>query len=271
MAGMEIPGLGRKLSLLVEHGYFPDRESLADAFGRARSTVYGWGHGGEGRASDTIPGDQVENLIKAVRACLSPEVTMDEARYLVYAPIAEFETRLLIQAETFLSDIICKEAVRGSGSLFPMPPVDAGLIDMEQESQEPAPNFSVPVGQWFRIEFSSAKRDGHVCALQHVGQSWGAVPCHFDRECGRVLLPGYKNGGELAHIREREETGRHQFIVLQTPKPPPIEFQRYLVDGIPLDGTIIRQLTYFYSNQPISRRKLLLLEVEIAARSHSNS
>lgn len=270
MAGVVIPGLGRKLTLLIDHGHFKDRDNLAEAFNRARSTVYGWGHGGDARAPGTIPSNQTENLVEAVRSCLPPETTFDEAKYLAFAPVAELEMRLSMQAQSSLINVIDNEAVRNAGRLIPMPPADAGLIETDLEPQEPDSDISVHIDQWFRIEFSTAMTTGHVIALQHVGQSWGPVSCYVDKKARRIMLPGRNEAGQLAHIRERKEDGLHQFIVLQTPEPPPTEFRRYLTDKIALDGTIIRQVTDFFSGQPV-QRKLFLLEVDITTRKNSSS
>ncbi|MCP4183052.1 MAG: hypothetical protein GY761_07010 [Hyphomicrobiales bacterium] len=266
MAGIEIPGLGRKLRLLVEHGHFDSWNDLARTFGRARSTVYGWGHGTDERAAGTIPGNRFEVLIDVVLSCLPPETTREEAKMLVLAPVIEFETEFKSQAMVSMNRIIGDEAKTSSGKLYPKPKANAGLIESDQNPEpELEPGLSIQLGKWFRLEFNTTAKTGYVSALQNIGQNWGAVAAHFERKTGRVLLPGFKTNRTLAHIRERREPGLHRFIVMQTPEPPPTEFTRYLVDGIALDGVIIRRMAQFYSDQHQNRRQMFLLKLQIRA------
>ena len=264
MAGIAIPGLGRKLTLLVEHGHFNSWNDLANTFERARSTVYGWGHGTDERAAGTIPGNRLEKLIDIVHSCLSLETTREEAKSLIFAPVTEFETEFRSQAMVSINQIIDTEAKANSGRLYLKPKANAGLVESDQLS-EPQPELSIQLGNWFRLEFNTSAITGYISALQNVGQSWGAIATHFERETGAVHLPGLKGNGLAAHIRERREPGLHRFIVMQTPEPPPIEFMRYLADGIALDGVIIRRMAQFYLDQHQSRRQMFLLNLEIRA------
>ena len=110
MAGVEIPGLGRKLRLLVEHGHFRTWNDLAESFDRSRSTVYGWGHGNDDRSPGTLPGNRFEALTNIVQSCLPKETTRTEARALVFAPVLEFEAAFNSQAMISLNRIIEAEA-----------------------------------------------------------------------------------------------------------------------------------------------------------------
>ena len=262
MAGIEIPGLGRKLTLLVEHGHFNSWNDLAKTFDRARSTVYGWGHGTDERAAGTIPGNRLEKLIDIVQSCLPKGAMQEEAKVLIFAPTIEFESEFKSQAMVSMNQIIDTEAKVNTGRLFLKPKAIAGLVESDQIPEQ-EPELSVQLGKWFRLEFNTSAKTGYVLALQNVGQSWGAVATHFERETGTVQLPGLKDNGVVAHIRERHEPGLHRFIVMQTPEPPPMEFTRYLADGIALDGVIIRRMAQFYSDQ--NRRQMFLLNLEIRA------
>ena len=262
MAGVDIPGLGRKLRMLVEHGYFENWNELAKTFERARSTVYGWGHGTDERAAGTIPGDRLEKLIEVVQSCLPPETTREHAKMLVLAPVIEFETEFKSQAMVSLNQIINVEAKTNSAKLYVKPKANIGLVETDQ-MPKPEPELSVQLGKWFRLEFNTLAKSGYVSTLQNVGQSWGAVATEFRQDTGIVLIPGLKEDGSMAHIRERHEPGLHRFIVLLTPEPPPMEFKRYLVDGIALDGMIIRRMTQFYSDQVLNRRQMFLMNLKI--------
>jgi len=262
MAGVEIPGLGRKLRMLVEHGHFENWNDLAKTFERARSTVYGWGHGTDERAAGTIPGDRLDKLIEVVQSCLPQEITRDEAKSLVLAPVIEFEAEFKSQALVSLNQIIDTEAKSNSAKLYVKPKANIGLVETDQ-MLEPEPELSVQLDKWFRLEFNTSAKSGYVSALQNIGQSWGAVATEFKQDTGTLHLPGLKEDGSMAHIRERHEPGFHRFIVLQTPEPPPVEFKRYLADGIALDGMIIRRMTQFYSDQVLNRRQMFLLNLKI--------
>jgi len=262
MAGVEIPGLGRKLTLLVEYGHFENWNDLAKTFDRARSTVYGWGHGTDERAAGTIPGDRLDKLIEVVQSCMPQETTREEAKAHVMAPVIEFETEFKSQAMVSLNRIINVEAKTNSGKLYMKPKANVGLIESDQ-MPEPEPELFVQLGKWFRLEFNTSAKSGYVSALQNVGQSWGAVTTLFKQDTGTVHLPGLKEDGSMAHIRERHEPGFHRFIVMQTPEPPPMEFKRYLADGVALDGMIIRRMAQFYSDQVLNRRQMFLLKLKI--------
>ena len=149
-----------------------------------------------------------------------------------------------------------------SGKLYLKPKANIGLVESDQ-LPTPEPELSIQLGAWFRLEFQPKTKAGHVSALQNVGQNWGAVTVHLNRETGTIILPGLKTSGEFAHMREKNEHGHHRFIVMQTPEPPPIEFTRYLTDGIALDGMILRRMAHFYHEQPKNRRQLFILELAI--------
>ena len=261
---MEVEGLGRKLRLLVEQAHFDDWNDLAKAFDRNRSTVYGWGHGRQGMGLGNIPNECFEKLIDILHSCLPHLSGRPAARQLALAPLAQFEQELTLHEEHFWHRIIKAEAVSGSGQLFIKPEKKkAGLVVSDKQRQEPFDQIIVRLKQWFRLEFNTKAKSGYVCAMQNAAQSWGGVEADFNKKTGIIRLPGYRTDGKFAHINEPLQTDLHRFIVLLTPKPPPTEFQRYLIDTIELDGTILRNMANFYCGQPKGQRRLYLFELQV--------
>lgn len=255
-------GLGRKLRMLIDYGHFEGWKELGKPFDRQAKTLQWWGHGDDDRQSGTIPGDRYETLIEVVQSCLSNRTSWKEAEALVLAPVIELETELRAQAQVSFNRIIEAEADSRSGNLFFQPKANIGLIETDQKPKS-QPEHIIPLDKWFRLEFITTLKTGYISAFQHVGQSWGAVSIHFDKEAGTIHLPGLKEDGELAHMREPKEAGIHRFIVMQTPEPSPPKFRRYLTDEIALDGSIIGLMARFFDEQPENRRRLFLLELEI--------
>ena len=259
-----VSALGRKLRLLIDYGYFKDWNDLGNAFDRAGSTVQYWGHGSDDREAGTIPANRYETLIDIFASCLGERFSRDEVVRLIFASVAELEAELQAQALVSLMRLIELEAETGTGALFLMSEAEAGLIETDQEPHRPKPEHSVRLGQWFRLEFPARLTTGHIAAIQHSGQSWGAVPnCLADHTGLKVYSPGFRPNGEFAFMRERREAGFHRFVVLQTREPPPVEFKQYLADQIALDGAMLGRLARFYHDQPKTSRALQMLTLEV--------
>ncbi|MBL4759223.1 MAG: hypothetical protein JKY32_16845, partial [Rhizobiales bacterium] len=192
-------------------------------------------------------------MIDVVFSCLPEGFSKKETKRLVFAPVAELEAVLQTQAMVSLNRIIEAEAKINAGSFFNKPENNIGLIETNQKTPRPHPEHSTSLNKWFRLEFTAGSETGYFSAFQHVGQAWGAVSIHFDKNRKTILLPGVTDDGAIAFMRERQETGLHRFIVMHTPEPPPPEYLRYITDQVALDGFIIGRMAQFYDRQPAHR------------------
>ncbi len=268
---MKVPGLSRKFQLLIEYGEYNSIPQLAQKFDVATSTLYGWGHGANDRLSDTLPSKHVEMLIKIAAACIPAHYPNDHVQSLLEGPLSEFEIELKLHTHQSLNTIINNEALVGSGRLIPKSVnVNAGLIETDDKAIDRSSPTSIPMGEWFRIEFDLTRKEGHFIALQHADQNWRLLPTHLISANKLLLLPGLKINGQKSFMRERRQSGMHRFIALQINEPPPQEIHRYLADDIELDGQGLRLISQFFDEQPTTRREAYLFPVKVKAPpSHS--
>jgi len=263
---MEVEGLGRKLRILANSAYNRSWNDLADDFQRRRSTVYGWGSNKTVNGKAVIPDDSFDVLLSLVQKHLPQIESKAEAEQLVLGHVDTFEQAFDKQGEQYWTQIIEAEAIRNSGKVVPKPDPQkdgTGLVQSDKNANKPNPQASISLNQWFRLEFSARFKTGHAFCFQHAGLRWGGLTADLKPKSNTICVPGFHKHNAYAHICEREQTGMHQFILIQTPAPPPLEFKRYVEDGMELDGTILRLLAGFYSSQSKSQRVLHVLEVEV--------
>jgi hypothetical protein len=267
-AVMEIEALGRKLRILADEAFGGSWNDLAESFERRRSTVYGWTNNVTADGFAAMPDDSFAVLLILLQKHLPQIQNEIEAEQLALGHVQAFEQAFYKQGEQFWNQIIEAEAIRNSGKAVPKPDLKkegTGLVQSDKNVKKPNPQQSVPIDQWFRIEFSGKFKTGHVFCLQQAGLNWGGLTAELKPKSNTICVPGFHEDGTDAHICERDQTGVHKFILIQTPAPPPLEFMRYIEDRIELDGTILRLLAGFYTSQPKSQRGLHVFEVEVTA------
>ncbi|MEM7069438.1 MAG: hypothetical protein AAF478_11200 [Pseudomonadota bacterium] len=264
---MEIAGLGRKLRILADEVYDGSWNELANAFNRKYSTLYGWANMNNPDGFGIIPDDRVDILIAILADNLPHLSGKEEAEALMNGSVQAFEQAFSRKHRNFWNQIIQEEAILDSGRSVVKPELTLGgseLVQFERGNYLPNPKDKIWLSQWFRLEFNIHHRRGHVWALQNSELRWAALHAEFDPELSVSYIPGLHDDGSFAHLRENEQTDIHRFILLHTPAPPPLDFYRYLEDGIELDGIILGLLANFYSGQPKSQRKIHMLEIEIS-------
>ena len=263
---MEVEGLGRKLRILADNAYNRSWNELADAFERRRSTVYGWGSNTTVNGKAIIPDESFFVLLALLQEHLPQIQNEAEAEQLALGHFEAFQQAFDKQGEQFWNQIIEAEAIRDSGKLIPKTDLETegtGLVQSDKNAKKPNPQTSIAVGEWFRLTFTGKNKTGHAFCLQQAGLQWGGLTAEFKSKTNIICVPGFHANGNTAHICEQDQSGQHKFILIQTPAPPPLEFQRYVEDRIELDGTILRLLAGFYTSQPKSQRAIHLFEVEV--------
>lgn len=263
---MEVEGLGRKLRILADEAFGGSWNELANAFQRKRSTLYGWDKNRSADGAANMPDDCFAILLQLLQKHLPKISDEAQARQLALGHVQAFKQAFAKDGQHYWSQMIESEAIRSSGRAIPKPDPKSkgtGLVESDKNASKPNVQASMPLNQWFRLEFAGKFKNGHVFCLQQAGLQWGGLTAQIKPKSKIICVPGFHDNKAHAHIRECEQGGAHKFILLQTPAPPPLEFKRYVEDGIELDGTILRLLAGFYTSQPKSQRALHLLELEV--------
>lgn len=266
MAGIAIPALGRKLRLLIDRGLFEDWQTLALTFQRSASTIQWWGHGDQARAANTLPADQYDNFLALIERCFPHIRNQAEAKDFAIAPITEWEVRLNAPIAPSINSIIETEAGDVSVVLFLKPELETGLIETDKTAPKAQPQIALELGKWFRLEIKVPNGHGYFSVLQHAANQWGVVPAYWDKTEGIILLPGLKADGQHSFMIERQALGLHRFIVMQTPEPC-IDYLQHLDQGLALDSLAMSRIAHFFSEQPMSRRKIYVASLEMITPS----
>ena len=266
MAPVDVPGITRKLRLLCDHGRFRNLDELADKFGVKRSAMEYWGHGKDGtRKPNMLPSKHLATFSRLIAEALGEE---DQIRIqeLISAQPSALDEALQEAAVSTFARLVDAEGVSGRAALFRMASNGAGLVEFE-EPDLPEPEFTLPLRQWFRLEFRLNRPARYAFALQHAGRSWGLIPTCIDQEAAIIHLPGRRLDGSLAHMIERSQPTRHRFIVAAVPAPCPAAINRYNRDDIGLDVAALRHLAAFYEAQTRTQRALYTVDIVLEGSS----
>ena len=253
-----IPELQVKLGLLVRYGYFASFEAIAAALGRKPKTVRWWAHGDAARTPGRVPADSYARVLKLLTDCLVPDLPEQRAQEIALGPAWRMEEQLRAGEARSIADFIEREGLTRTGRLFVDRQGEIGLVETDRE--RPAASFKVPLDAWFRIVIEKDLRRKHILALQLASSACGIVAHTVDTETGHVLLPGLKDDGNLAWMRERRDNGLSRFAVIATAEPPPADIPS---DGAALSESLLDKLGDVYGRQPRAGREIHLLRVDI--------
>ena len=253
-----IPELQAKLGLLVQHGYFASFEAIAAALGRKPKTVRWWAHGDGARQPGRVPADSYAQVIQLLTDCLVPDVPQQRAQEIALGPAWRMEEQLRAGEPRSIADFIEREGNTRTSRLFVDRQGEIGLVETDRE--RPAASFRVPLDAWFRIVVEADLRRKHIIALQLASSACGIVAHTVDTETGHVLLPGLKEDGGLAWMRERRDNGLSRFAVIATAGPLPADIP---TDGHALSESLLDRLGDVYGRQPRAGREIHLLRVDI--------
>lgn len=261
MAGFSVPELRRKLNLLVETGHFADRAAIARAFGLSEITLRGWANGSSGTPPDTVPQKNVAALVDLYARAL-PDLSSGAIRRVLAGPASDLENLLRGGSDCSLKDLIAREADTSSAVLFFDNPNSMGLV-RRATSNQPEPQFTVKIGQAFRLEFVTTSLAGFVIALQAAPSGWAVVSSSLDRKTGRIHVLGADTDGSLPFMIEDNEIGRHVFVAAQAARAFPAELHLAGQDGVPLDRTLLAHFIRHFEAQDRSSRRLLAIDIEV--------
>lgn len=254
-----VPELQQKLGLLVRYGCFPSFEAIAAELGRKPKTVRWWGHGDAARDGGRVPADRYEQVLGLLTGCLVRHVPEHRAREIALGPASAMEEQLRAGDPRSIRDFIEREGNTHTGRLLVAGVGEIGLIETDQE--RPRARFRVELDGWFRIVVGKDLRRRNIVALQLTSSTSGFVPHALEPATGHVLLPGLKEDGGLAYMRERRDNGVSRFAVIGIGRPWPADIP---ADGTrPLSEALLDRLGHVYGQQPPEEREIHVATVDI--------
>jgi hypothetical protein len=263
MPAIVVPELKQKFALLRAYPAPRSWTELAKAFHREIKSVQTWRDGSQTRAPDRVPDWAVPILARLVAEALPGPRSDEEIRQFVFGPAAQLEEEIRTGAAVSLLALIRSEARHNTATLIRRS-AEIGLVEIETEDQPSG--VPIKLDEFFRLELRRRLSSGYVIALQHTQQVWALLPfAPSPLAPAMILVPGVKDSGEPAFMRERRDLGRHLFIILETPDPPPASVLALGRDETVLDKRALDRLAAFYDEQPKERRAGHLVALEFTA------
>ena len=261
LSGVEIPALGRKLRLFIEKGSFADWNDLAKEFGVEAKTVQWWGHGDMARASNTLPGKHLKTLLRVLATQFEEELSNHQAKELLFAPLDYYESAFSSISQISLNALIARDAIKANARLFKQAAGNNPLVQIDKP--QPQPDFTLKIGELFRLEIDQIIDRGFAFVLQNVSKSWGFVSSEIRKGKKSVIAPPFDDAGLPQFMSETSEMGLHRFILIETSKPFPPSLHRYEQDSVPLDGLVLSRIAEHYQGQPNFKRSISIVAILI--------
>lgn len=264
----EIPGLYRKLRLLIEAGFYKDWDTLGKEFGVSGNAVQGWGHGSLKQRRNWVPKRHHEKLIEVFAKCFPGVHGALQIRSLILGPVRDIEAALSLGEVVSLPQLIKNEGKCDSCGLFPKSS-SLGLVETDEAPERDA-QFVVDLRASFRLEFETRFHGSYTYALQHFAKEWSPLPSGFDAKSGTIHLPGFGKAGMLICMSEKAQPGHHRFVVLQTLTPVPLSATNALLHDSTLDVRALDELSSFYATQKLTERRIFYVDIRIRKPGHDD-
>ncbi len=263
MPAIPVPDLKRKFDLLRRYPTPRTWPALAEPFGRKFKTLQSWQDGTLTSDPDLMPDWAVPILIRLIGDILPGTRSPETIRQLALGPAALLEGEVRTGAAVSLLELITREARRDTATLF-REGTAVELVEVDTEDRSPCPRLRL--GERFRIAFRRRVASGYAVALQHAQHSWALLPATPSRAAPATLLvPGVDDRGEPRFMSERRDPGRHLFVCLETPAPPPAVVTALGRDEVAVDKRLLDALAEFYLGQKETTRACHALELEFEA------
>lgn len=257
-----VPDLRRKFALLRAYSPRTSWDLLAEPFGVSPKTLKYWGHGSETRAPDQIQPEALPVLRGLIADALPAGHAEDDVERLVFGPAARLEAALRSGAASSFARLVAREGQTGTATLF-RKRGDSALIEVAGEATGPGIE-RLRLGELFRIEFPIRPDCRHAVTLQGAQQAWAVVPSIItERPSWLVLVPGMDGDQAPRFMRERRDTGLHQFVCLQATEAFPALVDEHQREGSIFDKQALTTLAGFYEGLPASRRACHVLTLFI--------
>jgi hypothetical protein len=262
MPVVPVPDLRRKFALLRTYSPRTSWELLAEPFGASPKTLKYWGHGSATRAPDHIPPEALPVLRTLIADLVPAGYADDDIDPLLFGPVDRLEEVIRSGAASSFARLIARDGQTGTATLF-RKRYEIALVEIEGEAAGPGIE-NVRLGALFRIEFPI--RTGHRMALtlQGAQRAWAVVPSVIaDHPARVVLMPGLESDQAPRFMRERRDTGLHQFVCLQAAEAFPALINEHRRDNAILDKRALDTLARFHEGLPATRRACHVLTLSI--------
>lgn len=260
MKDTTIPQLRQKFRLLIDYGHFKNLEAIAKALGKRPGTIKSWADGGDRWESGRIAKASYDNVIELFAKAIARYHDIDDVESSVKGRTSDLEALFKRPSSLVLSTLIKQEAVSNTGILIKVP---KGPLDLVRTSNAPSSgsDYSVLVGESFRIVFEKARTGTNIVVLQQARQGWGFVTAKLHSETLEILVPGFNADGSIADMSEHHWVGDNNFIAFQARIPFPQKILTAVKEGLPPDNSLIQELVEFYAAQKFENRRLFVLSV----------
>lgn len=259
MSAYVVPQLLGKLNLLIHNGRYENLGAIADKFGITEDAVRFWTKQTDGQLAGTVPAKRVKKLQQLFAEVL-PNQTEEDIDVLLQGPLLELEDALRRIGVQTLTQILQARADDTAGRLIPVEAAGMGLVVANRLSAKAHCKF--PLGQTFRLEFSTQHRGRYLLGVQRSSQAWGCVDVDWAANRKTVHMPGRTDSGDLGSLDESADDGVSAFYVIQSARAFPSIFAKILLDAVPLGRTELSLLAEFLQGTPETEVHVMRFDVE---------
>lgn len=255
--------LRRKLALLVEYGHYADLTAIAEAIGTKLKTMESWADTGTDKATPgLIPAKHYPGVIELFRKAIHQNHAIVDVEAVLRGTVADVEQWLRPLPPVSIMELIARDADFNAGKLFVEKSKPIGAVARRSEQTE-ASARTISTRDWFRIEFPSRLKSGHVIALQQCRRQWAFCPIHQDAASPVLLVPGLDQHRQTDWMQEREWLGLNRFYALELGIPWPADIKRGYDAGAPLSAELLQRITETYEAQPAKFRSVFGMEISV--------
>ncbi len=234
-----IPGLHRKLDILISRGGAEDKKAIAKQLDISMKTLNWYAHGAATRQAGQIPYERLDALVELFRGCFPSTISDADIAQTLRLSVTEFEQEIETLWAPSWETLIAEHGIYDRGKLF-FRETDSHLVEVGSNSRDDLP--VVPLRSWFRLEFPSLFHGEHLLGIQLGGGLIGRLPVERNDVHDRLIAPGYKDDREFSYMRERRDEGVHQFIAIQSARPFPNVILQEFYRGTAIETATLQKL-----------------------------
>ncbi|WP_025044325.1 hypothetical protein [Sulfitobacter geojensis] len=254
-----VPQLLAKLKLLNSYGRFENLADIAGEFDISEDAVRFWSKETAGQDAGTIPPKRIDKLLSLFAETL-PNQSNSDIEVLLKGPLADLEDAMRLGEHRALRKTLCGRTDMKSGRLIPVNIFGLGLVVANRPSRKAHCKF--PLGQSFRLEFTSQHQGRYLLGIQKSPQGWGCIEADWSADRGLIHMPGMTEAGDFGSLDESSDDGVSQFFAFQSTRQFPSVFAKSLMDEVPLSRSEISLLAQFVQETPETDVHVMRFDVE---------
>jgi hypothetical protein len=258
-----IQQLRRKLSLLVENGYFSNLEEIANKIGTTQKTLESWADYGSNKITKgLISQKHYPQIIEVFANVIQKQHGNIDIEAVVKGDVSELARYLSSMPRFTFHELVERYAITQSAKVF----IDkrTGLTAVTRRSkQNPITQYSVNTNQWFWIEFHTMLSATNTIALQQRDNNWAFTDIEYVREDNRLIMPGLAADGFPDSIREAQWEGINIFYAFQTTKLWPKSIMDMIQSNIPVDSSSLQAIADHFASCPSTNRCIFKVKIDV--------